>query len=74
MATEMEQKNCADGTPHSFRTPFFADGNIVLDGLGYTVAQFLNGERIEGENAAEVIADAVNRRYGVNKRKQKWTW
>lgn len=70
----MEQKNTVDGKPYTFRTPFVSNGNVVFDGLGYTVAQFLEGQRIEGECAADVIADALNRRFGVNKKNNKWTW
>jgi len=53
----------------TFRTPFCAMGRSVLDGLGYVVAEFKDCEYIEGENPAEVIADALNKKYGVRKGK-----
>ena len=51
----------------AYMPPFKAEGNSVLDRLGYFVAQFKDYEvfRLNGKyyNLAEVIAEGVNRLY-----------
>lgn len=54
-------------TTRTFRTPFSAFGNDLVDGLFYTVAHFSENERINGEKPAEVIADALNTKFGLKK-------
>lgn len=50
---------------HEFRPPFVASGFNLLDGLGYVCAQFSDTERIYGENPAEVMVDALNKKFGI---------
>lgn len=51
----------------AYMPPFKAEGNAVLDRLGYFVAQFKDNEvfLLKGKyyNLAEVIAEGVNRLY-----------
>jgi hypothetical protein len=51
----------------AYMPPFGAEGNVVVDRLGYFVAQFKDNEifRLNGKyyNLAEVIAEGVNRLY-----------